>query len=169
MFPSITPQGPLKSHRGVTLVELMVGLAIAARLAAIAVPAYLDSMRRARRADAITALQQAMLLQERYRANSPQYATHLIANAGALSGVGIAGAAGATTRYDIAAGTYSISLSAVSATGYALLAEAQGSQAADRPCQLLQLRIDGGQLTQASGATSALDNDTAANRACWGS
>ena len=169
MYHSITHLGSRWSHRGVTLVELLVGLTIAALLAAIAVPAYLDTMRRARRADAITALQQAMLLQERYRANSPQYATHLIASAGALSGVGIAGTAGATTRYDIAAGTYSISLSAVSATGYSLLAEAKGTQAADRPCQVLQLRVDGGQLTQASGATPALGNDTATNRTCWGS
>ena len=154
--------------RGLTLVELMVAVAIAGVLAAIAVPAYLDSMRRARRADAITALQHAMLLQERYRANSPQYATHLIVSGTALTGVGTADAAGAATSYDVAAGTYSVSLSGISATGYALHAQAKGTQSADSPCQVLQLRIDGGQVVQASGRTSALDNDATANRACWG-
>lgn len=156
------------SPPGLTLVELMVAVAIAAVLAAVAVPAYLDSMRRARRSDAITALQQAMLLQERYRANSPEYATHLIVSGTTLTGVGTASTAGAATSYDIAAGTYSVSLSGATATGYALQAQAKGTQSNDSPCQLLQLRIDGGQVEQASGRTSALDNNATANRACWG-
>jgi type IV pilus assembly protein PilE len=168
MYPRRELQDHRLPKRGLTLVELMVAIAIAAVLAAVAVPAYLDSMRRARRADAITALQQAMLLQERYRANSPQYGTHLLVSGTALTGVGADDAAGAATAYDLASGTYAISLSGVSATGYALQAQAKGSQAADSPCQVLQLRIDGGQVIQASGRTSAVDNDAAANRACWG-
>jgi type IV pilus assembly protein PilE len=169
MYPRRKLQDHRLPQRGLTLVELMVAVAIAAVLAAVAVPAYLDSMRRARRADAITALQQAMLLQERYRANSPQYATHLLVSGTALAGVGTADAAGAATAYDLASGMYSVSLSDASATGYLLQAQAKGGQAADSPCQVLQLRIDGGQVMQASGRTAAVDNDATANRACWGS
>jgi type IV pilus assembly protein PilE len=154
--------------RGLTLMELMVALAIAGILAAIAVPAYLDSVRRARRADAITTLQQVMLLQERHRANSPQYATHLIASGGSIGGVGAATAPGAAGSVDTPGGTYSVSLSGASATGYTVQAQARGSQAPDSPCQVLQLQVSGGQVVQASGATAALGNDAAANRRCWG-
>ena len=154
--------------RGLTLMELMVALAIAGILAAIAVPAYLDSVRRARRADAIAALQQVMLLQERHRANSPQYATHLIVSGGSLGGVGTATTPGAAASVDTPGGTYSVSLSGASATGYTVQAQAQGSQASDSPCQVLQLQVSGGQVVQASGATTALGNDAAANRRCWG-
>lgn len=45
-----------KIHRGFTLIEVMIVVAIIAILAAIAVPAYNDYMRRARVAEAVTAL-----------------------------------------------------------------------------------------------------------------
>lgn len=154
--------------RGLTLMELLVALTIVGILAAIAVPAYLDSVRRARRADAITALQQVMLLQERYRANNPQYATHLIVSAGAIGGVGASTAAGAATSVDTPGGTYTVSLSDATASTYVVQAQAKAGQSADSPCQVLQLQVSGGQVVQASGATAALGNDAAANRRCWG-
>ena len=154
--------------RGLTLMELLVALAIAGILAAIAVPTYLDSVRRARRADAITTLQRVMLLQERHRANNPQYATHLIVSAGAIIGVGASTAAGAAVNVDTPGGTYTVSLSGATATAYVVQAQAKGTQSADSPCQVLQLQVSGGQVTQASGATAALDNDASVNRRCWG-
>jgi type IV pilus assembly protein PilE len=154
--------------RGFTLIELMIGIAIVAILASIAVPAYRDSVMRARRADAITMLQQAALLQERYRANSPVYATHLLVTGSSLSGVGTSGSTGAATSVNTPGGTYTITLSDATASGYVLLAQAQGGQAGDSGCQFLQLAVSGGQVTQASGGSSALGNDTAANRRCWG-
>ena len=161
------PQGRRRA-RGLTLMELMVALAIAGILAAIAVPAYLDSMRRARRADAITALQQVMLLQERHRANSPQYATHLLVSAGAIIGVGDSSAAGAAVNVDTPGGTYTVSLSGATASAYVVQAQAKGTQSADSSCQVLQLQVSGGQVTQTSGATAALGNDAGTNRRCWG-
>jgi type IV pilus assembly protein PilE len=159
---------PCPRARGLTLIELMIAIAILAILASIAVPAYRDSVMRARRADAITTLQQAMLLQERYRANSPVYATHLLAAGSSLTGVGTSDSSGAAASVTTPGGTYTITLSDASAAGYALLAQAQGAQAGDSGCQFLQLAVAGGQVTQASGSSSALGNDQAANRRCWG-
>ena len=66
--------GPGRSG-GFTLIELMVALLIVAILAAIAIPTYLDSLRKSRRADGIQALRSLQLAQERYRASNTTYGT----------------------------------------------------------------------------------------------
>jgi type IV pilus assembly protein PilE len=64
--------------RGITLIELLTAMAILAVLMALAWPAYTDSLRKARRVDAVTALQQVQLLQERYHAEHHRYAESLV-------------------------------------------------------------------------------------------
>ncbi len=63
---------------GITLIELLTAMAIMAVLVTIAWPAYTDSLRKARRMDAVTALQQVQMRQERYRAGYHRYAEHLV-------------------------------------------------------------------------------------------
>ena len=53
----------------------MVALLVVAILAAIAIPSYLDSLRKSRRADGIQALRSLQLAQERWRASNPTYGT----------------------------------------------------------------------------------------------
>ena len=53
-------------HKGFTLIELMIVVAIVAILASIAYPAYTDSVRKGKRAQARTALAELMQQQERY-------------------------------------------------------------------------------------------------------
>lgn len=65
----------MKTSRGFTLIELMIVVAIVAVLAAIAVPAYNNQVRKAQRAEARSALQQVTLLQEKWRADNPTYGT----------------------------------------------------------------------------------------------
>ena len=60
---------------GFTLIEMMIAVVVIAILAAIALPAYQDYVRKARRSDAMDALLLIQNLQERYRANNPTYGT----------------------------------------------------------------------------------------------
>lgn len=68
---------PTARTHGFTLIELMVVVAMIAILAALAVPAYQDFVRKARRADAKRDLTALQLAQERWRANNVAYTATL--------------------------------------------------------------------------------------------
>ena len=65
----------MKSNRGFTLIELLIVVAIIGILAAIAIPSYTSYLRRGRRADAKTALEQVRGAQEMWRAEKGGYST----------------------------------------------------------------------------------------------
>ncbi len=70
---------------GFTLIELMIVVVIVAILAGIAYPSYQDSIRKARRADAKSALLEAASRQERFYTENNQYTNVLIAVAGCVT------------------------------------------------------------------------------------
>lgn len=59
--------------RGFTLIELMIVVAIVGILVAVALPAYNQSVRKSRRADAKTALLDLAQREERYNSTANQY------------------------------------------------------------------------------------------------
>jgi type IV pilus assembly protein PilE len=140
---------------GFTLVELMIAVAIVAILAAVALPAYQDSVRKGRRSEAFNAISQIQHAQERWRSNSNAYTTTLAD----------LGAAAITPQ-----GHYQIALTAPSsnpnalASGYIVTATAHGSQANDARCVLMAARVLGGNLAYGSGVSTV--DWTDANR-CW--
>ena len=69
---------PMKSNRGITLIELLIVIVIIGILAAIAIPAYTNYMQRARRVDAKTALEQLRASQEMFRAERGSYSINLV-------------------------------------------------------------------------------------------
>jgi type IV pilus assembly protein PilE len=140
-----------RRHRGFTLVESMVAVGIAAVLASIAYPSLEGHVLRARRTDAMVALMQAQLAQERYRSNNNSY--------GNLAETGV--------RATSAAGYYTVQVTSNSADGYEVLASATARQARDTRCRHLRLASLGAGITYASGADTATSNPADVNRKCW--
>ena len=134
-----------KNHKGFTLIELMIVIAIIGILAAIAVPQYTDYVTRSRRADAqSTLLQVAQELERCYT----QFSAY---NNASCAVVGVGGVS--QTSPD---GYYVVTASggALSASGFTLTATPQGSQASnDSDCTTLTLTHLGVQ--GATGANAA--------------
>ena len=137
--------------QGFTLIELMLVVAVAGVLSGVAYPSFMGQLQKIRRADAMVSMLQVQAAQERWRANNLAYGT--------LAEIGVA----ATS----AAGHYTLQVSEPSANGYEIVAAATGSQAHDAHCRNLKLRIEGGNLVQASGADAATSNAPLQNRQCW--
>lgn len=64
-----------RSMRGFTLIELMIVVAVVAILAAVALPAYQDQVRKSRRAQAKADLAEFMQMAERWHTVQNSYAT----------------------------------------------------------------------------------------------
>jgi type IV pilus assembly protein PilE len=156
---------PRPGQHGFTLVELMIAVVVVALLASIALPSFMDSIRKSRRSDAFNAIAQVQQMQERWRGIRDAYAADAVltepwspANPASAPGLGV-------PRLT-ANGYYSLALSDTGATRYTVTAtaEASTSQAADGNCKVLAARLTDGNLAYGSGAAAAAFPD--ANR-CW--
>ena len=137
--------------RGFTLIETLVTVAIAGVLSSVAYPSLEGQVLRARRTDALVALLQAQLAEERYRANNASY--------GSLAEAGL--------RATSPAGYYTVQVASAGTDGYALLASANARQARDATCRYLRLTLSDASLGYASGADEATSNPADINRRCW--
>ena len=66
-------QQPLPMSRGFSLIELMIAVVIVGAIAAFAIPAYQDSVRKSKRADAKTALSDAAARMEQFYLDRKTY------------------------------------------------------------------------------------------------
>ena len=137
--------------RGFTLIETLVAMAAAAVLSAIALPSFDSQLRKAHRADVLTAVAQIQGAQERLRSRGTRY--------GNLAEIGAATAS--------QAGHYALQITAFSADGYELLATAVGAQARDADCRFMAARAVGMNLVYASGGDASVANADPVNRRCW--
>jgi len=137
---------------GFTLVELMCAMAVAGILSSIAYPTYQNVVHKARRAEALVALMQVQMAQERHRADHASY--------GSLAELGLATTS--LSRH------YRLVVAQAGATGYEIRAEAAGLQVGDKACRHLRLAAEGGSTVHGSGADDRFANSEALNRTCWG-
>ncbi|HEX2541966.1 MAG TPA: type IV pilin protein [Caldimonas sp.] len=148
-FPS--PSNARSCLRGFTLIESLVAIAVAAILSSVAYPSLEAHLLRARRTDALVALMNAQLAQERYRSNHNSYGT--------LAETGL--------RNTSASGYYSVQVTANGADGFEVLASATARQARDAACRHLRLVSLGANVTYASGPDTGTSNPAGVNRKCW--
>lgn len=148
---------------GFTLIELMITLVVVAVLAAVALPAYFESVRKSRRGDAIALMSQVAQAQERWRANNPNFATDFGRDVLNVRSTAASGVATLTEPY------YTISIpSAAAPNAYTVRAIARASQTGDARCAAMEMRMLDGNLTYVSstsaGTIAAATTDP--NR-CW--
>jgi len=147
------PSAPPRRAAGFTLIEILVAVVIVGILLAVAFPSFMDSIRKGRRSEAMSAMAALQQAQERYRGNNAAYA----------ASTSVLGAASSSTPN----GYYAISVLSSTATGYELLADgASSSQSNDGACAKLGVQINGGNI-QYGGCSSCTTFTWAATNACW--
>jgi type IV pilus assembly protein PilE len=130
----------MAASRGFTIPELLITVVVIGVLAAIAYPSFIDSVRKGRRSEAMTALARVQQGEERFRSSNATYGDDT--NFGAW-GVTV------TTS----SGYYTIGLGGVGANGYTATATAAGgtTQANDSNCTLIGVQMNGGNLAYGGG------------------
>lgn len=122
-------------NAGFTLIEIMVVVAIVAILATIALPSFSDQIRKSRRSEAISAMQDAQLTLERWRVDHPSFE----------------GSSASIT--DNKHYKFEISAQAATPNDYTITGTPQGGQTKD-VCGTLTIANSGGKVTRTPSTTS---------------
>ncbi|MGI9302113.1 MAG: type IV pilin protein [Gammaproteobacteria bacterium] len=138
---------------GFNLIELLVAVAIAGVIAAVALPAYRDSVRKSRRSDAMTRMLEVASRQERFFTENNRYTQTIMGN-GLNTGLGFAGG-------NSAEGYYTMSIAAPGGLNFTVRASpANGAGQEADLCQIFRLT--------SAGQKTALDKNGADVRDdCW--
>jgi len=125
-----------RSTWGFTLIELMIAVAVIAILAAVAIPAYQDSMIKSRRSDGMATLSSAVSRMEQYFMDNKSYTSD-------MTQLGYAADPAISTdsyyQVDVAAATATCPITSC----FKLEATPRGAQAGDTGCAVLSLTSDG--------------------------
>jgi len=140
-----------RNQCGFTLIELMFSVTIAGFLSSVAYPAYQGTVQKVRRSDALVAMMDIQMAQERFRSNNVAYASLTELRSRATS----------------PAGHYLLDVQTPTNAGFVVLATAAGSQRSDTSCGVLKLTVDGANVSYASGSDGNVGNDSVANKRCW--
>ena len=111
----------MKKNRGFTIIEILVVVAIVAILAAVAFPSYQNHLRKARRADAQSALMDIANREQQYLLDARSYAT----GSTALASLNVTLPSDVTTYYNVSI------TSGASTPSFVITAVAKGPQSPD--------------------------------------
>ena len=150
------------SQRGFTLIELMIAVVVVGILAAIAFPSFMDSIRKSRRSEAFTALNNVQQAQERFRSNNNAYTSNLTSSPTDSTTPGL----GLTSSTP--SGYYTIAITNAGPNTYTITATANSgtSQAQDTNCAVMGARLTGANLEYAS-SSGAGSLSWANTNPCW--
>lgn len=131
--------------RGFTLIELMVVVLVVAVLAKIALPMYIEQLRKGKRTEAMRALAELQLRQEAFRSNATTY--------GNLTGADVAngnilGSVAAVTAYNASLKYYTVTVSGNTATAYVITGTRKGDMASDPNCGNFTMTYSAGTSTR---------------------
>ena len=141
----------MRHQKGFTLIELMIVVAIIGILAAIAYPAYQDYVIQAKRSDAMNALAEVRIEQEKFRANSTSFAS-VLSDLDAFS-------SDTVTSPD---GFWNVTLVSSQTSDSDFLATAYPISHTDDECKFFAVDRNGLNTAYDDGANSAADTS------CWG-
>jgi type IV pilus assembly protein PilE len=152
----------MRTHKGFTLVELVVTMLIAAILAAIAIPAYSNYVRKAHRTDAKSTLLDLASLEERFFSTNNTYSS-------TWSDLGYGTVVGSITSpagyYTIAVPTIVAAVAPTATTAgtpasFSFTATSTGNQTADTTCTTFTV--------SSGGARTAMNSSSVdTTSSCW--
>jgi type IV pilus assembly protein PilE len=133
-----------RGQSGLSLIEIVIALAVAALLGAVALPAYRDQVAKSRRTDAKTSLMTLAQLMERWYTERGSYAGATVGSSGI--------APSASSQ-----GFYTMSITAQDASGFTIRATPTGAQTGDA-C---------GSFTYTQAGTRGVTGGTKTAAQCW--
>ena len=147
--------------KGFTLIELMIAVSVATILTVIAVPSYINTVRKSHRTEAKSILLDLAGREERYLATNGAYTTDPTQLGLPSNGFNTPIGSGyyQIDTPTVSAATVSSSTLAATPPGYSFVAEAINGQTKDTQCAKFTL--------DQSGAQGSLNSGGAASTGCW--
>lgn len=139
----------MKQGKGFSLIELLIAITIVGIIVSVAIPSYNSIMLETRRSDALTALSNRAMLQERFYTTNNAYSNSMADLGGAISDEGF---------YNIAVDTSACANSCFTLTATPIAGEAQDS---DDTCWTIRITHTGQKSSSTSGGVAN------AARTCW--
>jgi type IV pilus assembly protein PilE len=144
---------------GFTLLELMIVVVVIAILAALAFPSYIEYIRKGKRAEAVQAIGDLQLREERWRAENPTYGNTTDASATAPL-ANLFGSVANVTNYNAGLKNYDISISGNTGSAYVITATRKGDLANDPKCANFTYTMSAGNGTKGMSDNKNVDY-------CW--